>query len=128
MKRTLNGSIAISKLKHDVINVKYGDKKIPGIFLPIDQNYMVSGKTGAFYIPIRVILYDQENKHGQHGMIAQSVDSKVYKEASDEEKENFRSLPIIANLKDFTDFNNDAAGKIEMGEANPEDQSDDLPF
>ncbi len=128
MKRTLNGSIAISKLKHDVINVNYGDKKIPGVFLPIDRNHMVKGKSGAYYLPIRVLLYDQENEYGQHGMIAQTVDSKVYKEASDQKKEAFRNLPIIANLKDFTEFNNDAAGKMDEGEAVPEDQSSDFPL
>ncbi len=128
MKRKLGGSIAISKLKHDVINVKYGNKKVPGIFLPIKQNHMVAGKSGAFYIPVRVIIYNEENEYGQHGMIAQSVDSKIYTEATDKQKEEFKSLPIIANLKDFTSFSNDASGKIEAGEPEVEDQGDDLPF
>lgn len=125
MNRTLNGSIAISKLKHDVLNVKYGNKKIKGIFLPIDKNH-ISEVKDAFYLPVRVIIYPDENEYGQHGMIAQSVDSKKYKEASEEQKEVFKKLPIIANLKDFY-YNPDNSGKMEEGSPEVEPQ-DDLPF
>lgn len=125
MNRTLNGSIAISKLRHDVLDVKYGKKNIRGIFLPIDQNHIAEVKD-AFYLPVRVIIYPEENEYGQHGMIAQSVDSKKYKEASEEQKEEFKKLPIIANLKDFY-FNPDNSGKME-GETPEVEPQDDLPF
>jgi hypothetical protein len=129
MQRTFSGSLAISKLKHKIINVK-NDKQgdIKGIFIPIAMNHLVEGKNNALYLPVRVITHSEPDKYGQHGFVAQSVDSKVWKEATEAQKEAFKSLPILGNIKDFDSGANDAAGQIEELTADTIDDTDDLPY
>ncbi len=129
MQRTFSGSLALSKLKHKIINVKnekQGD--IKGIFIPIAMNHLVEGKHNALYLPVRVITHSEPDKYGQHGFVAQSVDSKVWKEASEAQKEAFKSLPILGNIKDFDSGANDAAGQMEELTADTIDDTDDLPY
>lgn len=131
MQKSLLGSLAITKLKHAITKMKGKNGEVKGIFIPIDANYLVTGKDGAYYLPIRVIVRDQDDQYGQCGFVSQSVDSKVYKEASPELKETFKSLPILGNLKDFSNYHNDNDGALDdfTGQAPMSDlPEDDLPF
>ena len=127
MKRSLVGSIALSRLKHDKISVKYGNREIKGVFLPFRHNHFEVMDSGAIYMPVRVLLHEEENKFGQHGMITQSVDSKKWKDADETQREKFRNLPIIGNLKDF-ELGGDKVNSMDMNQTEPVQGSDDMPF
>lgn len=126
-QRRLSGSIALTKLIHVPMEVtgKSGNK-VKGIFIPIPQNHLVEGKEGALYANINVVIKDEEDQYGQHGFISQTVDSKIYKAATDTEKEEFKKLPILGNLKDFSGGGNDSSGAASTNVFTP--GSDDLPF
>lgn len=125
--RRLSGSIALSKLIHVPFEMtgKSG-KKVKGIFIPIENNHFVEGKEGALYMNVNVVIKVEADQYGQHGFISQSVDSKKYKAATDAEKEAFKKLPILGNLKDFEASSNDNIGAASQQTFTPE--SDDLPF
>ena len=79
------------------------------------------------YLNVSVLTHDEPDKYGQNGFIAQRVDSKTYKEASDEQKEEFKKLPILGNIKDFSDSSaNDSSGTVKEPLGTKE--TDDLPF
>jgi len=129
-QRRLQGSLALSKLKH-VIMTKNGKKdkkgkktKVRGIFIPFDVNF-IEEKDGAVYMSVSAIVKDEEDKYGQHGFISQSTPSKLWKEAKKKEKELMKKLPILGSIKDFefSGTSNDKAGSA--GEV---DENDDLPF
>lgn len=126
--RKLDGSIALSKLVH-VIMEKKGKKtkKVRGIFIPFKQNFIEENESGAIYLGVRVNLKDKEDQFNQHGFISQSVNSAVYKAASEEEKEAMKKTPILGGLKDweFTSTSNDSSG---AATSKPVDENDDLPF
>ena len=128
MDKSYSGSIALTKLKCVVRDMKGKDKKpMKCLVIPIEANFLVAGKDNAYYMPVRVMTNEQEDKYGQHGFISQSVDTKVYKEASDEQKDDFKNLPILGNIKDFSGGqSNDNAGAEQepMGTS----EEDDLPF
>jgi len=127
MSRSLSGSIALTKLVHVKMEVKGKSGKVEGIFVPTKANHLVKGKEGALYMPARIYLRDEEDQYGQMGFISQSVDSKEWKAASDEEKELLKKLPILGNIKDFSSTPDDATGDAGGGETfSPE--ADDLPF
>jgi hypothetical protein len=127
-QKSYSGSIALSKLKHVIMKKKgKGKGKIECLVIPIDANYLVRGKEGAVYMPVRVIAKSEEDKYGQHGFISQSVDSKIYKEADEEERGVIKALPILGNIKNFEaggggNDNSGAAAKEAI------DENDDLPF
>lgn len=126
-QRRLSGSIALTKLIHVPYEVKgKSGKMVKGIFIPIEPNHLVEGKEGALYANINVVIKDEEDQYGQHGFISQTVDSKVYKAATDAEKEEFKKLPILGNLKDFSGGGNDNSGAASTNVFTPD--SDDLPF
>lgn len=130
MQRTFSGSLALTKLKHKIINVK-NDKQgdIKGIFIPIDMNHLVKGNNNALYLPVRVITHREPDKYDQHGFVAQSVDSKVWKEASETQKEAFKSLPILGNIKDFDAISSDASGVMDdISSTTTIDDTDELPY
>ena len=76
-------------------------------------------------MPVRVLARSEQDDYGQNGFISQSVDSKVYKDASDEQKEEFKKLPILGNIKDFSS-NSGESNTVE--ESDNTDFNDDLPF
>ena len=126
--RKLDGSMALTKLQHVIVNKKNKKgKKIKCILLPVAANYMFEGKDGALYLNIRMNLKDGEDDFGQHGFVSHVVPSNLYKEASDEEKEKMKKTPILGGLKDweFESTSNDSSGSM-ASEAIDED--DDLPF
>jgi len=126
-QRRLSGSLAITKLIHVPLEMKgKSGKLVKGIFIPIEQNHLVSGKEGALYLNISVIVKDEADQYGQHGFVSQTVDSKIYKAATEAQKEEFKKLPILGNIKDFEASSSDNAGAVSETTFTPE--SDDLPF
>lgn len=127
-QKNYSGSIALSKLIHVRMKKKgKGGKQVDCLVIPIKANFFVEGKEGAVYMPIRVITKEEENDYGQNGFISQSVDTKVWKDADDEQKEVFKELPILGNIKDFTsDGDSNASSGASSNEVLNED--DDLPF
>jgi hypothetical protein len=115
--RTLVGNLALSKLIHVKMEVEGKSGKVKGIFIPLAVNHIVEGSgekdKDAVYIAVRVLVRSEEDQYGQHGFISQSVDSKTYKAASEDEKKKFNELPIMGNIKDFSLQNNDNAGAVE---------------
>lgn len=127
-QRTLSGSLALSKMEHVIITKKNKKgKKIELICFPIDKNYFVRGKEGAIYMPVRAIVKDEEDDYGQHGFISQSVDSKVWKDADEEEQAEMNQLPILGGLKDFA-FEKGSSSNDAGGSKGKIDENDDLPF
>ena len=127
MSKNYSGSIALTKLKHVVMEKKgKGGKKVKGLFIPIEANILEEGKENAIYMAVRVIARNEADQYGQHGFISQSAPSAVYKAATEEEKEEFKKLPILGNIKDFSasDENNNAAAETTFDA----DGDDDLPF
>lgn len=125
--RKLDGSIALSKLKHVVMIKKgKGGKKIEGIFIPVDANFIERGKDGAFYLGVKVNIKDQRDTYNQDGFISQSVTSAVYKAASEKEQAEMKKTPILGGVIDWEysgSSSNDASGS--QGTVN---EDDDLPF
>lgn len=132
MNRFLAGSIALTKLKHHMLTLKgKDDKPVKGIFIPVDpnHNHLVKGKEDAWYLDVRVMVRDEADQYEQHGFISQSVPSKIYKDATEAQKEEFKKMPIIGNLKDFSDTRDDTTGNMGNATLNeiPEENGD-LPF
>lgn len=127
-QRVLSGSLALTKMKHVILKMKgKKKKKIELIAFPIDANFFVRGKDKAIYMPVRAIVKDEEDEHGQHGFIAQSTDSKAWKAANEELQAKMRDLPILGGLKDFAfDGGNDSSGAMSDDTFDPDE--DDLPF
>lgn len=130
MIRNFSGSIALTKLKHVVRKMKnLAGQSVDCIIIPCDSNHLVKGNNGAYYLNVRIRTTEEPDQYEQHGFISQSVDSKTYKEATEEQKEYFKTLPILGNIKDFGNPN-DTAGVLPSNELQQaEDTHDDgLPF
>lgn len=125
-QKKFSGSIALSKLVHvTMTKTNKKGKKIKGLFIPIEENCLVEGKEGAVYLAISVVTKSPQDDFGQNGFIAQNGNKK-WSECSEKEKEKFKGLPILGNIKDFEDHQgsaNDTSGN--KGEV---DEDDDLPF
>jgi len=120
--KRLSGSIALTKLESAIITTKKGNK---AILIPIDSNHLTE-KDGAVYLNVGVVVREQADQYGQNGFISQQLPSDKYKELG-KEKANEIKLPILGNIKDFTNSNNDSAGTTHVAEPiNPEE--DNLPF
>lgn len=137
-KKTLSGSLALTKLKHVKMNGKgKGGKTVEGLFIPIEANKLILGKPAedgsvAVYMPIRVLYNEEADKNGQNGFIAKSVSTEEYKAAvTDAEKEALKEFqPILGNVKDFSSGGGaavkDSAGAVAGNTTF--DPDDDLPF
>jgi hypothetical protein len=101
VNKWLSGSVTLSKLT-SVITEKTGKdgKAVKGIFIPFDLNF-ITVKEKAAYLNIRVGIHDEPDQYDQDAMITHSVDSATYKAASDDQKDEFKQLPILGNLRDF---------------------------
>jgi hypothetical protein len=123
INRWLSGSITLTKLK-SVITEKTGKdgKPVKGIFIPFDANY-ITVKEKAAYLNIRVGMHSEPDQFDQDAMITQNVPSNVYKEATEEQKEEFKKLPILGNLRDWS-----SGGNSENDSAPEVGEDDDLPF
>lgn len=121
-QKVLSGSLALTKLQSAIITTKKGAKCI---LLPIESNYFTEND-GAIYLNVSVIVREETDKYGQNGFISQKLDSAKYKELGKEKAAEIK-LPILGNIKDFGQNQNDSAGATEINDPmNPEDG--DLPF
>ena len=128
MDRKLSGSIALTKLKH-VVETRNGAKgKIKVLVIPIEANYLVEGKEGAYYLPVNVITKSEPDEYGQHGFIGWKADSKIWKAADEDLRLDLKKLPILGNLKDWEQTNRDAEGVLPQGEIAAPADDDGLPF
>lgn len=127
--RKLDASLALSKLKHVMMTKKNKKgKKIECIVIPIKQNYLFKDeKSGAVYLGVSVNLKDGEDEYGQHGFIGQKIDGRIYKEASDSEKEEMKKTPILGGMKDW-EFTDNSAARDTAGSQGEMEEDDDLPF
>ena len=115
-RRFLSGSITLSKLKSVITEMTGKDKKpVKGIFIPFDVNYITTIEA-ACHLNITVGLAEEPDQYDQIAFVAHRADSKLYKEASDEEKEEMKKLPFLGNLREFnTQSGDDQAPVVEEG-------------
>jgi hypothetical protein len=97
------------------------------LIIPIESNKLTL-KDDAVYMSVRTVIRDEPDQYGQDGFISQSVDSKIYKEATDEEKEEFKKLPILGNIKDFSGSGKSDASGAQSANLSASEKEDDLPF
>jgi len=127
-QRTLNGSIALTKLVHSKVITKKGAKVI---VIPIEANLLDEDDNGGIYIPVRVIVKDDQDQYGQNGFIAKSIGSKRHKAATEETKKEWKNkekeiTPIMGSVKDFSSGSQDSnTGEVEVSSST---EIDDLPF
>ncbi|MES2287281.1 MAG: hypothetical protein V4547_16435 [Bacteroidota bacterium] len=132
--KKLSGSLALTKLQHVILEKKGKTGMIKGLFIPIEANMLVVGKekdgVSPIYMPVNLQINDEQNEHGQNGFIAKTIDSKVWKEMTPEQKEDSKKLsPILGNVKDWgSGGGDDAAGDAGGGTVFNEEEHDDLPF
>src|SRR5690606_17606322 len=112
-EKSFSGSLALSKLKHVILEKKGKSGKIKGIFIPIEANKLVEGKEGAVYANIRGVLKDEQDQYEQNGWIAHQANmGKKWNELTEEEKEESKALsPILGGLRIWGDYSrNDSSG------------------
>lgn len=120
-----SGSIALTKLVHVRMKKKNKKgKKIDCLVIPIEQNYL-NVKDDAVYLPLNVVTKAEQDEFGQNGFLGQSVDSKMWKEASEKEQEKMRKLPILGNIKNW---DSQPSANDTSGSAGEVEEDDDLPF
>jgi hypothetical protein len=125
-QKKFSGSIALSKLKHVIMTKKGKKGDVRGLFIPIKENFLVEGKGGAVYMAVSVITKSPQDEYGQNGFISQNGNKK-WSEASEKEKEKFKALPILGNIKNFEDTQSSSSSDT-SGRAGEVDEDDDLPF
>ena len=131
-KRTLNGSLALTKLVHVKMTKKGKSGMVEGLFIPIDANFLERDENGNVYLPVRTIVNETADEYKNHGFIAKSIGSGIWKAATDEKKEMFKEkqseiTPILGSIRDFS---NSGSANDGSGAASEEtfDENDDLPF
>lgn len=128
-EKQFSGSIALSKLKHVILEKKGKTGKVKGIFIPIEANKLVEGKEGAVYANVRGVLKDEQDQYEQNGWIAYQANmGKKWNELTEEEKEESKALsPILGGLKIWGGYysGNDSSGSFSDDIL---DEDDDLPF
>lgn len=126
-----SGSIALSKLKHVLMERKGKSGMVKGIFIPIEANKLVEGKdnNGAVYMNINGKLVSEEDNYGNNGFISYRPNmGKKWSELTEAEKEASKELsPILGNIKVWggasnANDNSGAASDTVM------DDDQDLPF
>jgi hypothetical protein len=132
--RRLSGSLALTKLKCVRFTHKgKSGKETVGLFIPIEANYLVEGEKAddgsiPIYLPISLVVKDEQDQYKQNGFIAKTIDSRMWKAMTDEQKEESKSAtPILGSVKDWSQqspSNQDTAGTP----AETFDENDDLPF
>lgn len=128
-EKQFTGSLALSKLKHVILEKKGKTGTIKGIFIPIEANKLTEGKEGAVYMGIRGVMKDEKDQYKNNGWIASSPNmGKKWSDLSDAEKEESKALsPILGNVKVWGSDNssNDNTGAAASGALSDDD---DLPF
>jgi hypothetical protein len=129
-KKTLSGSLALTKLLHVPMEANGKNGKVKGLFIPIEANHFVVGKekdgVTPIYMPINIVMFEERNENGQDGLVSQQGNVK-WKEATDAQKEVFKKLPILGNVIDWSKGGdgNDNAGAASTETFAPDDK---LPF
>jgi len=125
-EKKLSGSIALTKLRHVIMEKKGQSGMVKGLFIPIDANLLVE-KDGAVYMSVNVNFKPEQDKYGQNGFISKTTDSKIWKELDEAGKDAAKELsPILGNIKDWEGSStNDTAG---AASATVLKEDDDLPF
>lgn len=135
--KKLSGSIALTKLVHVRMEMKGKNGMVAGLFIPFAANLLVENepaegsKLRAVYMPVNVQVKEEQDKYKQNGFISKTIDSKVWKEMTDEAKEESKKLtPILGNLKDWSTGSNSSEADS-SGAASDQtftEEADDLPF
>lgn len=121
MKANYSGQIELTKLKSVILEKKGQTGMVRGIFIPIEQNILDEFLPGRIGLPISIVVHDEKDRYDNDGFIGQKVSTEVYKSASDEQKEAFKALPILGNIRSFAKTDNTPP-------AQTVDDSTDLPF
>ena len=124
----ITGKIALTGLKHVLMEKKGQSGMVKGIFIPITANDLFfSDKTNTVYLDLVAFEMKAQGKNGETHIVKQSL-SKDKREKMSKEEQN--AMPILGNLKAETGgggyietVNNPAPDQI-WGE----DTSTDLPF
>jgi hypothetical protein len=139
-EKRLSGSIALSKLVHVRMNKKgkpgpNGEERlVEGIFIPLEANFLTKGepnedKTVPIYMSINVVVKDEQDKYKQNGFISKSVDSKLWKTLTDDQKEESKKAsPILGSIKDWSASAGSTADSQGAASTETFDENDDLPF
>jgi hypothetical protein len=123
-----SGSIALTKMKHVIMTKKNKKgKKITGLFIPVKENFLVPGKDGAYYMSVNIVTKTPQDDYGQNGFVSQNGNKK-WSEASEKEKDAFKSLPILGNIKNFEDAKSTSQADTSGAASGPVDEDDDMPF
>lgn len=101
MAQSFYGSIALSKLKHVLMEKKGQSGMVKGIFIPIEANGLVEGKEGAVYANIGGKIHDESDKYENDGFISFKFNSgKKWSDMTEDEKKQSQDLsPILGNIK-----------------------------
>ena len=130
MKKLL-GSITLTKLISVVTKVKNSKGNlVDAIIIPIEANHLYRSEKNALYLNIKINIREEPDQYDNDGFIVQQVDSKKYKDASEQEKEKFNSLPILGNVR-FIASSGDTDGvqpENSVQEVLPPEDGEDLPF
>lgn len=128
-EKSFSGSLALSKLKHVILEKKGETGIVKGIFIPLEANKLTEGKEGAVYLGIRGVIKDEKDQYDNNGWIAANPNmGKKWGELSDAEKEEAKTLsPIIGNVKVWggSGESNDNSG---AASADVLSDTDSLPF
>ena len=123
-----SGSIALTKLKHVLMTKKNKKgKKITGLFIPVKENYLVPGKDGAYYLSVNIVTKTPQDDYGQNGFVSQNGNKK-WSDSSEKEKEAFKALPILGNIKNFEDAKSTTQADTSGAAGGTVDEDDDVPF
>lgn len=127
-KKTLSGSIALTKLVHSKVTTKKGAEVI---VIPVEANLLEKDDNGGIYLPVRVIVTEEMDQYKQNGFIAKSIGSKAYKAADEKQKDEWKDkqkeiTPILGSIKDFSG----GSQEVNTGEVSVDAGTDidDLPF
>lgn len=101
MAKSFYGSIALSKLKHVILEKKGKSGMVKGIFIPFEANGLVEGKEGAVYANISGKFHDEPDSYGNDAFVAHKFNSgKKWSDMTEDEKKAANDAsPILGNLK-----------------------------
>lgn len=133
-QKTLSGTIALDRLI--CVKMKKKNKKgktITGLFIPIEQNLLDEDDYGI-HLPVRIIYKPEQDDKKQNGFIAKTIGSKRWKEADEEQQEEWKDYenketkkqtPILGNIKDWS---SGGGSQSQMASDEILEEDDDLPF
>lgn len=129
-EKQFTGSLALSKLKHVIMEKKGKSGVVKGIFIPIDANKLTEGKEGAVYLGIRGVLKDEKDQYENNGFVAVSPNmGKKWSELSEDQKEQSKALsPIIGNVRVWDNAGTSSNDNAGAASAQVLSEEEELPF